>query len=494
MGERRTRVLFLLQRPEAWSNFESVWMAMHRDPAFDPTVFVLPYNVRDAIATAKQAPSMRQQLVDKGVPFREWHDGDTLEAGQFDAVVINHPYDRERPRELWFERLSATIPVTVYIPYGLPMGGGHKNLRFQYAQPTQVGATIIVARSEIEKQSYSRYCPTGGARVQVLGHPRFDHLQHELATPVPEPLLRAIGGRLTVLWNSHFSFGLEYSFSGNFSTFDLIGPELFELAIRNREWLCLLWRPHPLLMPELMRSGILASEELPALRRELVELGIVLDEQSSHIPAFKASHCLVTDVGSFMLEYLAMDKPILALINHEGEPLNSEAQALVQHYPTATSPEQVEAFINDVRNRDIDFKSLHSAKTRHLPLLDGHAGERVADLILKLDRARRELPAFNNPTMDAMPSTPADRTRVAWETWPPRDSITPVSHSHPAMDRLIRGLRELRASKQAVAPWRRQWQRTVSALELGMHEYVKQRPALMAAVEKLRAKLSRGKP
>ena len=380
---RPVRALFLLQRPEAWVNFASVWAAMCESQEFAPAIWLLPYNYSDPALSASRAVEARSLLTSHGIPFVEWHDRMQLNAGAWDVVIFGHPYDRERPPQLGFSRVAEVVAHTIYIPYGLPMGGGRKNLNLQYAQPTQIKSSVVVARSVFEKTQYAKHCPSGDAHVQILGHPRFDVLLKELDKQVPDDLADFCGTRTVLLWSSHFSFGHKHSQASNFSTFDLFGPELFDYALQHRDDCCLLWRPHPGLIPALVRDRVLAENELTLLRAELRGNGIFLDESPGHAAAFRVSDGLLSDTGSFLIEYLATGKPILALTNPEGEPLNEEGEALVARLSRAVCLQDIERFIEGVQTGTIS-QELSEARLDHMPLLDGTAGKRVANLAKSL--------------------------------------------------------------------------------------------------------------
>lgn len=476
---RPLRVLFLLQRPEAWGNVASLWRVMRDSDDFHPVAWVLPYNFENKVVSAAKAPLMRRVLEHESVPFEEWHDGRDVSNECFDAAIFNHPYDRERPRALWFDQVNARVPVTVYIPYGPVMAGGRKNMRLQFAQPTQSRATTVVARSLHEKAMYGRYCPSGDVHVHVLGQPRFDRLLASLARPLPDDLVKAIGGRRVILWNSHFSFGRSYSQSSNFSTFDVVGPEIFALAVSRREHLCLLWRPHPGLFPAILREGLLEDGDLPGLRRELAQIGIVLDETADHAAAFKASDALLTDVGSFLLDYLVTGKPVLALVNPDGEPLNEESSRLAGHYVCASTPAEVEKFV-DMVQAGTGGADLSRALAEHLPMLDGRAGERVAKLILGLCRGERDVPG------DA-PAVDAKAVGAVHELVPcsfTRDGALP--ELPPTLNRLLVGLRGLRAEKSNEPAFRKTIRRRVNMIRTDVGEFIKVHPVLMSGFRLLR--------
>jgi len=467
-------------------NIVSLWQFMKDSDDFHPIVWVLPYNFENEKLSSEKKPLMRKILEDGSISFDEWHGDFSLSDGDFDAVIFNHPYDRERPQALWFDCVNAVVPVTIYIPYGPVMAGGHKNMRLQFAQPTQIRATAVVARSEYERAMYGKHCPSGNSHVHVLGQPRFDHLLDSLEKPLPDSLKKEIAGRRTVLWNSHFSFTHNYSGSSNFSTFDILGPEIFTLAVTMRERLCLLWRPHPGLFPTIVRSGLLQPDDLPKLRQELTMIGIILDETPDHVAAFKASDAMLTDVGSFLLEFLVTGKPILALINPDGEPLNEEASQLVAHYACANTPLEIKNFLHQVVASTMNFVDFSHAQAEHLPMLDGHAGERVAQLILQLHRNEPLSEWYDvNPDMNlsagikkSTPDLQGSFSELTGELSPP--SFPPV------LGHLIRGLIDLRREKSRESAFKKKARRRINMVRTNFVEFIKLRPRLMSWARRLR--------
>lgn len=479
---RPIRVLLLLQRPEAWVNLVSLWDFLSKKEDFEPELWVLPYNVENKFISDAKAPLMRKLLNDASIPFYEWVEGTMLPENYFDIAIINHPYDRERPVALWANKIKATIPCMIYIPYGPVMAGGYKNMRLQFSQATQVLATAIIARSCFEKNLYAQYCKAGDKHVYVLGQPRFDQVLNALSEPVSQTLKKEIAERVTVLWNSHFSFGLSHSQSSNFSTFDLVGPEIFELAIKRREKLCLIWRPHPGLFSSLVKERLLNNSDIPVLRSELIKVGIILDEEPDHISSFKISDALLTDVGSFLLEYLVTGKPILALLNPEGEPLNTESTRLIQHYFQASTYQEVKTFIDLLEAGEAQVYDLAAAQHQHIPLLDGLAAERVAKLIMDIHDGK----AVDVKIADEL-ITPCNAPACS-----KRKAILISDESEndidipPTLSRLISALRDLREKKMKEPVWRKKARRMFNGMRTFFTEFAKNNLFLMLLARKLR--------
>lgn len=468
-----SRVLFLLQRPEAWINIETLWRALQAHEGIVCTLWALPYNALDPDASRVKAPMLDATLRAAGVTYETWKPEISLKSGEFDAVVVTHPYDRERPRPLWFDALRSAARKIIYVPYGLAVGGGRKNYGLQYAQPVHRHADLVIARSSYEKAQYHRYCPGGDEHVKVTGLPRFDSLAERVRRPLPPDLVDFIGGRRTLLWNSHFSFGQRYSQVANFSTFDLLGPTLFSLCKRLRKELCLLWRPHPLLVPALVRDGLATESSLSDLECELRSLGVWWDCTADHSAVFAASDALVSDPGSFLFEYLVLRRPMAGLVNPDGEPPNAEARLLHTSLPTIRSPDELHGFISRV----VAGKALPpqaGVVEQHLPQLDGHAGNRVAlELLALIGRKTSSLEdslseggRFTSPPTRASGSNPMRPQFKEIET--------------PTLDALCEALSSIDQLKRRERRWRRMFRRVWGQMKTFLVEWLKQNPTLLA--------------
>ncbi len=376
------RLLILLQRPEGWLNVRGLWAAASKDDRFDPALWVLPYNVLRPEGNANRLEEWRALLVREGAPFAVFGHEDLPELDTFDAAVFTVPYDRERPGALHFDNVARRVPVTVYLPYGLTMGGGRQNRRLQYGQPAQARSTLVCARSSREKALYRMHCPTGDGHVSVVGHPRFDALSDIEDFRIDPDLVAAIDGRVPVLWNSHFSFGPDARGLWDYSTFDRIGGGLLEFGMNNPDF-ALIWRPHPHLFPTLSRLGVLAEADVDPLRRELSAGGVILDRRDDYRHAFAASRALVTDLGSFLMEYLMVERPILYTHNPDGPGLNEEGQELVAHLEVAESVDEVLGFVRrQAAEPDAAERArLGFLRRRFLPLQDGQSGNRILQAV-----------------------------------------------------------------------------------------------------------------
>lgn len=368
----KKRLVILYQLPESWANVRSVWEAARADESVDVSVILLPFIHRDYQWQRDQAETHLRAL---GVPFVPW-DSHRLEDERMDAVLYTSPYDETRPPAYKFAELRQRAGLTAYIPYGLEVGGGEQNYVYQYGQPVTAHADAVFVRSQSVRDMFARHCPTGAGHVHVTGHPRMDGLVDIAQFPVDPALLEAIDGRKAVLWNAHFSFDGDL-----WSTFDQLAGGILD-AFASRPELVLLLRPHPLLWKKLINLNILGEGDIADLKSQLRELGVITDERSDHRHAFAASAAMMSDAGSFLMEYLATGKPVLYLKNPHGQGLNEEGAAVVRQYHTASDTGQVAGFLDQLRRDEDPLHLSRTAAIKHFfHELDGGAGRRVLDIL-----------------------------------------------------------------------------------------------------------------
>lgn len=369
-GKAATKIAIFHQLPESWVNVRSVWECAVADPNVEPIVVVIPF-FHDSYDWRRD--EVERHLASLGVPFVPWDEFSPASAG-LDTVIYTSPYDETRPNEYRFEQLRESVPCIAYVPYGLEVGGGEHNLIYQYGQPVTTQASAVFVRSAGVKRMFAKHCPTGDRHVVVSGHPRMDGLVDLDDFPVAPDLLAEIGGRRAVLWNAHFSFD-----SDQWSTFDRFAGDIFT-AFDDRPDLALLFRPHPLLWKKLVNLGIFDESGIAALKEELRQKGVVVDERADHRHAFAASTAMLSDVGSFLMEYLCTGKPVLYLRNPFGLGLNEEGEAVVRHYQVAEDKAGLVGFLDALRKGE-DFQ-----RDRRLAAIpdffygfDGGGGRRVIE-------------------------------------------------------------------------------------------------------------------
>ncbi|CAM3366926.1 hypothetical protein BOSP111201_01360 [Bordetella sputigena] len=364
------KIHFFFQMPQAWTTWETVWDACVSNPLVRPLLVLLPF-AHDSVQGDTGA---RKFLADRALSFVDFSVYD-LQEQRPDIVFLQNPYDSTRPAALDMWKVRNTGARIAYIPYGLDVGGGSDNLRWQYDLDVHRYAWRVFARSEAHRRMFSMHCTSGNSHVVVTGHPKIDAII--AATRGRESSITEQQGRKIILWTPHFS--VEH---GGWSTFDRVSESILGFFEAQPPGLSLIIRPHPLFFGRL--RNITTSETEAAIRARFHQPPfIMLHEENEYTDLFIRSHALMADAGSFLLEYLPTGKPILYLHNPEGPGL-SEAGNFTHAYYTAVSPDDVRDFLEMVAHDEDPMREERIAQiSQVLHNCDGKAGITIVEHIVK---------------------------------------------------------------------------------------------------------------
>ena len=326
----KIKVDFLFQWAPGWSNYASVLAALEQDDNFICRLVLLPFH-HSGIVDHENAQA-RAFLDAHGISWI-WHEEYDYIADKPDMVFIQNPYDFTRPERFSCRTLKAQHIKYAYIPYGLDVGEGETNLTFQYNMECHNFAQWIFVRSAQHKRFYKQYCHAGNKHVYVTGHPKFDRV-NQWINPTKEE-------RKVLLWTPHFQEGD----AKGWSTFNLYCDTMLYIAMTYP--VTLIVRPHPLFIGRLRACGGAAVEKFSRLiEYAKVSDNISLDFDPSYDDSFSRADALLADAGSFLLEYLPTQKPILYLTHESCLGLNKSAGFVHQSYYVAQSEVDIDNFVN----------------------------------------------------------------------------------------------------------------------------------------------------
>ncbi|MDP2101888.1 MAG: glycosyltransferase 61 family protein [Methylotenera sp.] len=405
----RVRILFVLQYAPIWSSLRSVFQSLKAIDGVEVKVIksVFIHGVASDDNMAQLDMLCRNENIDADTNVDL-----VLREFQPHVAFLQNPYDSTRLPALHSTQL-ATIGIKVaYVPYGIEMGGGLENNQYQFNADVQQLAWRIFVRSSRNKAMYAKYCDVGDSHVVVTGHPKFDGQVITDTYKINEQLKVKIAGRPVVLWTPHFSVGLPASWS----TYRIYSQVIMQQTVARQDVFFII-RPHPLFFKEMLRQSFWGSDDEVAFRKLCnQQANLWLDEAADYTEAFVASNAIMTDAGSFLLEYLPTKKPILYLHHPEGFGLNDDAD-LVDHYYRANSPDDIPDYIDMVSKGLDPMKDERVNVTEEFLFgLDGATGQRIAKYLV--DELNEELDATDfYPQVDSEVAL-QNRTDLYWKNTP----------------------------------------------------------------------------
>lgn len=371
------RVVLLAQHAASWAGWRSIWQAASHHPQVVAKVVLAPF-IHHLSSEAMAFDALKQEMLKEGIPFHTLAYFD-LAAFMPHVVLVQNPYDATRPENVRMPALAAIGARVAYVPYGLEMGGGAWNCMAQFDTDVQRGAWRVYSRSERHRQMFGKHCTSGNGHVVVTGHPKFDDEDASEPSPTAVGWLQKAAGRKIVLWTPHFSVAGPPAWS----TYNAYGDFILD-AFQLQPGLFLLVRPHPMFFAALRQATPDGTPRERAFRERMAAMpNGALDELPAHADAFSVSHALMADVGSFLLEYLPQDKPMLYLELQGGIGMNEDGE-IVESLHVARSEADIAAFLNVVASGHDPRAGQRQAATRQfLYRLDKKAGERICEDIVQ---------------------------------------------------------------------------------------------------------------
>ncbi len=391
----KLNVVFMPYNITMWDSLESIYLACKDDEDCVARVVPIPY------FDISQDPPVRHydfDKYDKNIDLIKY-DEFNLGAEEPDIIYVHNIYDDGNTLtsvlpEFYTRNLKKYTDMLVYSPYCVP------NFLKQYSSNKHsytfdlYGANnvdrFVCAGDFVKKEGLKSNIPD--EKILNLGTPKFDSLIQHINDDFDcenEWLLQANGRRI-VLFSTSINYFLTNLGSDNRITnfCDVLCKFSSILQKFKDEDIFVIWRPHPLTRNFIKKVHPHFVDWYDSLVNKINGIGllphnlkqydnVVLDENSSYLPAFKASDALVLDYSSIMFPYLLLNKKLISIYSSSF----FEQEIDVNEYKDKLGFVRNDEFedINEFVNFDkkseiqIDDKLLSNFYKN----LDGSAGEKI---------------------------------------------------------------------------------------------------------------------
>lgn len=297
-GSKPVKVLFLVTENSKWG-YQSLYETFDKDEDFEPLVVV---SVLKDVHKGKDKTRMnleenynffksRGMKVEYGYKNHKYID---LRKFNPDIVFYEQPWGIphiHKPKKV------SAYALCAHISYGI--ASNPKVLQGGKVFFTSLWKFFIA--HECLLKEYYETLPDLKGIIEVTGHPKLD---------VYENYLEKEHEKFTIIYAPHFSVGKSLL---HFSTFDWSGYFILEWA-KNHPEINWIFKPHPNLKSHFIKTGYMKPHEVEAYFEEWQKIGKVYT-QGDYFNLFKNSDGMITDCGSFLIEYFATGKPILHLVS-----------------------------------------------------------------------------------------------------------------------------------------------------------------------------------
>ena len=179
--------------------------------------------------------------------------------------------------------------------------------------------------------------------------------------------------------HSYVVYAPHHSFANSilrYGTFPWSGIPILEWAKAHSDvkWV---FKPHPRLKISLLEEGIMNQIEIDEYYNEWSRIGVCYDD-GNYFDIFKNSKCLITDSGSFLMEYLPTQMPIIHLRNNSSKGFAPTISVIIESYYKAYDIDELNVLLDNVVIKGIDPKKEERCKLiNELGLINTAASENI---------------------------------------------------------------------------------------------------------------------
>lgn len=344
-GVRPIRVLFLVSNLASWK-VGPVFRVMLNDPEFEPIVLVCPVSL-GGLSKEKETTAriLVEALSAQGFPY--------VDLTKLDADKTKAKINTLSPHLFFFTNPHGLVPsylhdqiftsfLTCYVPYNhecMEYGGNQE----QYNQTSHNWFWRIFVPHEQSLQLYKENRFRSDAGVILTGFPACEPLLVGDVGVGLDPWKAQPGKKKRVIYAPHWLWRKDI----RMATIDAYGKAIMRLAERYKDDIQWAMRPHPLLKPKLNDDPNWGEAETAKFfdfweRSEFSQL-----HQADYESLFRKSDAMIHDSGSFLAEYLYLQKPVLYLMTEQtnGQYLNAFGRRALSACEIGKSVDDIERFL-----------------------------------------------------------------------------------------------------------------------------------------------------
>ena len=373
--KKKIKAVFMAIEISVWK-YDEVFRLMQFHPRFEPVIFVCPMvNYGRDIMLEKMSQCVSYYMT-KGYnvicSYDKYTDKyvDLRKELNPDILLYTNPYKGLIDDRYYISNFKDLL--TVYVSYYFTCG---IDMNFN----TNIPLYNIVWRKYVEnsyvKEICLNYAKNRGRNAVVTGYPGIEPLidNHTVLDPY------AGDARKRIIWAPHHT--LESSIYGH-SCFLKYAEYFLDLASKYKEQILFIFKPHPLLKGKLYN---LWGKEKTDYYYNRWENGINTSiNEGDYVDLFLSSDAMIHDSGSFVVEYLYVNKPVMRTINDV--PLevqfNEFALSCLNNYYMARTEQDIEHFIQNVINGNDSMKEQRTKFVNEILMPKGSPSQNIIDDIL----------------------------------------------------------------------------------------------------------------
>lgn len=371
--KKKINIVFYASSLAMW-RYQHLYEKISVHPHFKTTIVILPtiYSREQQKQDAKRLISF---FTKKNIPYvlGQNEKGESINIKKVlspDIIFYPQPYVNfyEKPHKFYFymDRLLC------YYPYAFWTNNGYwsYNLLFHNL------AWKLFYSTELHKKDAYHIAYNKGRNVEVVGYPTADDFLYREHIDFWK---HQESKKKRVIWAPHFTIS-----SGGFlsqSNFLWMADFMLEIAVKYFNDIQFTFKPHPRLYSELCKSDVWGIKKTDEYYNKWATMQNTQIETGEFVDLFMTSDAMVHDSGSFSVEYLYANKPVMYIAKDFEEQLKKCSEfgemAMRQQY-LGSKQEDIIRFIENIVLGGDDYMAVERKEFVETYLVSPN-GKTVAD-------------------------------------------------------------------------------------------------------------------
>jgi CDP-Glycerol:Poly(glycerophosphate) glycerophosphotransferase len=296
------KVAFVVLTESTWK-LEPLLRRMEGDTAFGTAVVVTPMLSLDEAARRIEQEGTRAYFEDREGDSPVLTTPEELDAFDPDIVFLTNPHQLSHPafyNGLFERKLCCYAPYT----HGVDQYGGNQA---QYNQLFHNAMWCIFAPHDVAERLFQSVAIRHGKNVVVTGYPACE--------PLLDPASTGTGAwkaqdreKLKIIWAPHHTIDMPQLPYANFLRYADQFTAMAERCCDDVQWA---FKPHPLLKSKLYKHPDWGRQRTDDFYEYWKSADHCQLEEGGYVDLFRQSDAMIHDSGSFLAEYLYLNKPVM---------------------------------------------------------------------------------------------------------------------------------------------------------------------------------------
>jgi len=344
--KEKKKVLFLLVNVDSWK-YDTLYWEFDKINRFELLVIVCPFIAKGHDYLEIELEKSIVFCNEKKYKYLIAYDTKTRSVIDIKKILKPDIVFFSNPNALTSKKLLISNfldTLTCYVPYSFRIDTLYN---YNYNNDLVNLTWINFYETPIHKELAAKYARNKGENVIVSGYPYLDnfrrHSQKSVWKSQPNKKKKIIWGPHWTI-KGHQSTGLDWSCFLDYADFFLKAAENY------KDELQLAMKPHPFLRNTLESSDLWGIEKTKDYFLKWQQMENCQLVEGDYVDLFIDSDALIHDSGSFMAEYLILNKPIAYTLNDRdlNKDLNEFGQLAISYHRIVRSEAELLEFIEDV--------------------------------------------------------------------------------------------------------------------------------------------------